>query len=1133
MTVPDRQIMSLLGEAVEYCSPEAQAAFLDRACAGDAGRRERVEALLRAYRAAGNFLESGPPASEPSTTHGEPIGERPGTVIGPYTLREQIGEGGMGLVFVAEQKQPVRRKVALKVIKPGLDSKLVIARFEAERQALALMDHPHIAKVFDGGTTQTGRPYFVMELVKGTPITDYCDTHRLTTRDRLTLFLDVCQAVQHAHRKGIIHRDLKPSNVLVEVHDVRPVVKVIDFGIAKAVGQQLTDHTLYTGVAQLVGTPLYMSPEQAGLSSLDVDTRSDVYALGVLLYELLTGTTPFDSEALKQAGYDEMRRIIREDKPPKPSARLSTMQEARLSTIAEQRGLEPRRLSQQVRGELDWIVMRALEKDRNRRYESANAFAADVPRYLNDEPVHACPPSAAYRFRKFVRRNTAVLTMLAVVALALFTGTGLSIWQAVRATTAQRTALEANELLASIFENLDPTTEEKDGQPLRVALGERLDRAAQGLERIATEDALAAARPQKTLGHAFRGLGYPKKAIPLYTQAHATYLARSGLEHPDTLESVRGLFWAYWEAHELDDHVRFFEEAFASAKGKFGTEHPVTLDYMDQLAWTYLYTGSDPRFGQAIDLFQETVRLRKTKLGPEHLDTIASMAGLAWAFLQGDQLSKGVSLFEETIPLQRAKLGPDHRDTLKSIHRLADGYEAMGRIDEAVACCEEVLKLHKAKRGPKHRSTLDAMTELAEQYLSARKPEQAVRLMEEALVLHKNSLGTDHPTTLGCMDNLGYAYAAVARFGEAIRVREEAVNLMNARLGPDDPQTLKATRNLARTYEDAGKSDQAIRLLEDTLEVVKPRLGSDAGWVSGIWIRLAEVHQLVGRPDKALPLLEEILKRMKHEQGLEHPNLFYPMQRLVAAYQDTGKQQQGLALIREAWQAAKAKLGPAHPETLRRVCYLARQYQEGGQPTEAIALLQGALEEAKDKLRPFHPQAVQCLCDLADAELRAGHQDEAVRLSRQALARERGRPPGKELGFSDDLSLAAILSRVGRTLLQAQQAAEAEALLRECLAIRSKWAPDDWTAYEARSLLGDALLAQQKYTEAEPLLLQGYEGMKHRKNDFLLSEDRHRLAEAIERIVRLYEATKQPEKARVWRAKAKPKLPDAAAAGRK
>jgi serine/threonine protein kinase/tetratricopeptide (TPR) repeat protein len=424
---------SVFAEALQVQDPGGRAAYLDRACAGNPGLRKSVEALLSAYES-GQFLEA--PARAAAATVDEPTGERPGTVIGPYRLMEQVGEGGMGLVFVAEQQRPVRRKVALKVLKPGMDTRQVVARFEAERQALALMDHPNIARVFDGGTTDSGRPYFVMELVKGVPITQFCDEHQLAPRERLELFLGVVRAVQHAHQKGVIHRDLKPSNVLVASHDGKPVVKVIDFGIAKAIGQQLTDKTVYTGFAQLIGTPLYMSPEQAGLSSLDIDTRTDVYSLGVLLYELLTGTTPFDGERLRQAAYDEMRRIIREEEPPKPSTRISTLGQA-ATTISAQRRSDPKRLSQLCRGELDWIVMKALEKDRDRRYETASAFAADVERYLEDEPVLACPPSRWYRFRKLARKHRTLLTSGALVALSLVAGIATSTALAIRATRAE------------------------------------------------------------------------------------------------------------------------------------------------------------------------------------------------------------------------------------------------------------------------------------------------------------------------------------------------------------------------------------------------------------------------------------------------------------------------------------------------------------------------------------------------------------------------------------------------------------------------------------------------------------------------------------------------------------------------
>jgi eukaryotic-like serine/threonine-protein kinase len=420
---------SIFLEAIEIASVSEREAFVARACGDDRQLRTAVDALLAAHDQSGDLLDS---PDRIARTTDEPL-ERPGTQIGPYKLIEQIGEGGFGVVFMAAQTEPVRRKVALKVLKPGMDTRQVVARFEAERQALAIMDHPNIAKVLDGGATPSGRPYFVMDLVKGVPITEFCDQNHLTPRQRLELFVSVCQTVQHAHQKGIIHRDLKPSNVLVTVHDTQPVVKVIDFGVAKAVGQELTDRSLFTGFAQMIGTPLYMSPEQAGQSGLDIDTRSDIYSLGVLLYELLTGTTPFAKDRLGKAGYDEIRRIIREEEPAKPSTRLSTLAQAAADTVSFNRQSNPQRLKQLVRGELDWIVMKALEKDRSRRYETASALAADAQRYLRDEPVEACPPSAWYQFRKFARRHQRALVTVALVAVAVLltaASSGVLIWRA-------------------------------------------------------------------------------------------------------------------------------------------------------------------------------------------------------------------------------------------------------------------------------------------------------------------------------------------------------------------------------------------------------------------------------------------------------------------------------------------------------------------------------------------------------------------------------------------------------------------------------------------------------------------------------------------------------------------------------
>jgi tetratricopeptide (TPR) repeat protein/tRNA A-37 threonylcarbamoyl transferase component Bud32 len=666
--------------------------------------------------------------------------------IGSYVLLDKLGEGGMGTVWVAEQTEPVRRRVALKVIKPGMDSQEILQRFEAERQALAMMNHPGIATVFDAGTTDAGLPYFVMELVEGVPITKYCDDRKVSVTERLRLFVAVCQAIQHAHQKGIIHRDIKPANVLVAMEDGKPVPKVIDFGVAKALKKRLTDGPVQTEVGQLLGTLEYMSPEQADLNAYDVDTRADVYALGVLLYVLLAGSTPLDGPTLRRAPYTETIRMIREEDPQRPSARLSGSGES-LKELSAGRNTDSVRLVREVRGELDWIVMKALEKDRTRRYESASALARDIERYLAGETVEACPPSARYRFGKFLHRHRTGAIAAGVGLVLLIAGAAVSTWQAVRATRAERTAAAVSEFLQNdLLGQADLANQPGAGagRDPDVTVRTVLDRAAQGIEGKFGREPLTEAAIRLTVGKAYRALGHYAEGQRQLERSVELFAARLGKDDPVTLDAQSSLAYLYGAQGRYDRAEPLAEAVVKSRTARLGARHPDTLTSKNNLAQVY---RAQKKYDLAEPIYLEVVRDDAVTFGADHVETLRAKTNLAALYRDQSRYDLAEPLYEEVVQAQTAKLGADHPDTLVSKNGLAAVYRGEGRFDEAEALFKEVVAARTANLGADHPDTLTTMNNLALLYQTQKRCDLAVPLFRDVVEGSRRKLGPDHPDT--------------------------------------------------------------------------------------------------------------------------------------------------------------------------------------------------------------------------------------------------------------------------------------------------------------------------------------------------------------------------------------------------
>jgi serine/threonine protein kinase/tetratricopeptide (TPR) repeat protein len=839
---PEQQAKEIFSEAIDLRRAQRDA-FVNERCGQNAALRAAVGSLLAAYDRAGSFLAG--PTLQPG--QGLPVDSAlpPLTQIGSYRLLNVIGEGGFGTVYLAEQEHPIRRRVALKLIKLGMDTRQVIARFEAERQALAMMDHPNIAKVFDAGATGNGRPYFVMELVEGVPITRWCDEHRLTARQRLELFIPVCQAVQHAHQKGIIHRDLKPNNVLVILQDGKPMPKVIDFGIAKATEGRLTERTVFTEMRQLIGTPEYMSPEQADIGATDIDTRADVYSLGVLLYELLTGTTPFDPRDLRSKAYAEIQRVIREVDPPRPSTRLSTMLKATASgpkatastrdtiaSVAAQRRIEPGKLSTFLRGELDWIVMKCLEKDRARRYETASALASDVARYLADEPVAAGPPSAVYRFRKLVHRHKGPALASAAVLLVLIAGVigttiGLIRESRQRAISEQH---RAEAVTYGIEAERQRAEAQKSAQEAKqqAAIAQAVSDFQSGM--------LASADPDKLLGDKVTVFRVVTAAVK---ELDAGKLKDQPLVEAAVRQTIGNTLRALGRYDQAEPNLR---KAVELRRESLSARAPELAESLCNLAWMLrdrgMFTDAEGLVRQALDIFRGE--------GDER-NVAATLSGLAVLLEDQGKRSDAEPLLRESLAIRRKILPADHRDIGRNLHNLATSLYEQGKFDEAEPVFREALEVYRTSLPAGHPDVAVDLNNLGMLLMARHKLDEAESLLRQALAMRRSALPEGHQDIAGSLVNLALLLRDEGKLEEAEQLARQGLEMFRKALPAGHAKIGTAASNLAKVLHREGKFADAEPLYREAIGNFERQFGKDHQEVGlnrfGLGVALAKMNR--------------------------------------------------------------------------------------------------------------------------------------------------------------------------------------------------------------------------------------------------------------------------------------------------